>query len=261
MGRPTIIGRCIYCGTTDPPLRREHVVPFGLLADMVLHEASCERCAKITGRFEGYCLGKYLGPARAASNFRSRKKKRKPPVVEVTFEDGNKKQVPVMPDGFPAVIWMPVFPYAGALIGKPQQSDNTLYVVSMWHCISVDAAKAYRKKTGVTEIDFGFVDNLQFARMIAKIGLCAAVAEYGADSFTSLVTDLILGKSDRVNHLIGSGTDEKSMRHQALHAISVRVNEESGMIIALVRLFAHLEAPIYHVIVGLRPGGKITKLF
>ena len=44
----TKIGRCIYCGTTEGKLSEEHITPYGLGGLLVLQEASCERCARIT---------------------------------------------------------------------------------------------------------------------------------------------------------------------------------------------------------------------
>jgi uncharacterized Fe-S cluster-containing radical SAM superfamily enzyme len=48
------IGECIYCGTKEGPLSREHIIPFALNGDRILPEASCTACGKITGKIEQY---------------------------------------------------------------------------------------------------------------------------------------------------------------------------------------------------------------
>ena len=56
--RQRLIGQCIYCFTRVSPLSKEHVIPLGLTitsdhsGNLLLHEASCETCARITSRFE-----------------------------------------------------------------------------------------------------------------------------------------------------------------------------------------------------------------
>ena len=49
---PRDIGECIYCGTCDEPLHREHAVPYGINGPWVLLRASCAACERITHRFE-----------------------------------------------------------------------------------------------------------------------------------------------------------------------------------------------------------------
>ena len=49
------VGRCIYCGATEPPLgaRRftdEHIIPLALGGNLILQEASCTDCAAIINR-------------------------------------------------------------------------------------------------------------------------------------------------------------------------------------------------------------------
>lgn len=65
------IGKCIYCGRTDGPLSREHIIPKGLNGEWTLIEASCEYCREITSRFERDFLKKAFGPARIALGMRS----------------------------------------------------------------------------------------------------------------------------------------------------------------------------------------------
>jgi hypothetical protein len=52
-------------------------------------------------------------------------------------------------------------------------------------------------------IKIGRVYSGDFARMLAKIAHTYAIAEYGMNSFKPLLTEIILGKDDRLPFLIG----------------------------------------------------------
>jgi hypothetical protein len=51
-------GFCIYCGARGPSvaLGQEHIVPKGLGGTLILPDASCRDCEKITGAIEQQCL-------------------------------------------------------------------------------------------------------------------------------------------------------------------------------------------------------------
>jgi hypothetical protein len=60
-----MIGACIYCNSTEPPLTQEHVLPKGLAGfkapighheAIILRKASCEKCREITRVIEGDCM-------------------------------------------------------------------------------------------------------------------------------------------------------------------------------------------------------------
>jgi hypothetical protein len=68
---PTVyapVDRCIYCGSKGSPserLSKEHIVPYGLAGNwMILPQASCELCRRITGEVERFCQREMLGAAR-----------------------------------------------------------------------------------------------------------------------------------------------------------------------------------------------------
>src|SRR6266704_6251703 len=65
------IGKCIYCGTSEGRLTREHVIPRGLNGEFVLQEACCDRCKKIIDSVETKVLRETLRPARAHMGFRT----------------------------------------------------------------------------------------------------------------------------------------------------------------------------------------------
>src|SRR3712207_8495388 len=71
MSRPPYppVGRCIYCDAeryapdSARGLAEEHIIPYGLNGDLVLPEASCRRCERITGRNDSLMLKGEIGRA------------------------------------------------------------------------------------------------------------------------------------------------------------------------------------------------------
>jgi hypothetical protein len=101
----------------------------------------------------------------------------------------------------------------------------------------------------------------EFARMIAKIAHCAAVNDFGLEGFQPLAVDMILGRQDTMNYLVGGDGHHFDPPATDIHTVSYRTHDETGMLVVLVRLFAMLGAPTYHVLVGMKPGGRIAKVF
>src|SRR4030095_5099103 len=97
MVKARIVGRCIYCDSTDG-LTREHIIPEGLGGRvapdggheaLVLGGASCARCTKITRTLEGLCLGKMLGHFRARAGMVRKDRKTETRRVKVRKLDGS----------------------------------------------------------------------------------------------------------------------------------------------------------------------------
>src|SRR5229473_1218955 len=88
----TEIGKCIYCGTTEGDLTEEHVTPFGLSGRLVLLNASCRSCAKITSALETTLLRHQWFAARAALRTRHQKERRQPQPMLIE-KDGEIKTV------------------------------------------------------------------------------------------------------------------------------------------------------------------------
>jgi hypothetical protein len=68
------LGYCLYCGSTEN-LSREHIVPYAFLGNWVLQQASCGRCAEITGKLELACARDLFGEHRAQLGLRNASQK------------------------------------------------------------------------------------------------------------------------------------------------------------------------------------------
>jgi len=257
------IGKCIYCGSTQEPLGREHAIPFGLNGTIVLPKASCARCATITSELERYCLRRLLGNFRVSLNFRTRRKRQRPGTLPLTvqFPDGREETLQVSADEYPWALHLPVFPPARALRGlTPDATGDTTEGGGIVHFYDETKVLGFMRDHGLESMNAGSLDPQRFARFIAKIAHSAAVSEFGVDSFAPLATGMILGESDVMNYLVGCGWPEDPPASEALHTVRFKTHEETGMIIVFVRLFVRLGTPEYHVLVGVKPGGHVAKV-
>jgi HNH endonuclease len=67
------IGSCIYCGSTDPPLTAEHIIPEALGGTEYLTAATCETCRKETANAENV-IGLSISPLLRRLGVKGKKK-------------------------------------------------------------------------------------------------------------------------------------------------------------------------------------------
>ena len=108
--------RCIYCGATDGPLGEEHIIPLSLGGRLILPDASCRDCEKITGRFETAVARTMMGNFRIVMGFPTRRPKERPThlTANVRSTSGLFERIEVPASDFPATIFFPNLPCAPA---------------------------------------------------------------------------------------------------------------------------------------------------
>ena len=100
------------------------------------------------------------------------------------------------------------------------------------------------------------VEHYRYARFIAKISYAYAVAEVGLHCFRLLVRDIILGKSDDCFHFVGSEPQEpppSGWPPGGKHHFAIKfrfVQDNIGLVVVDVKLFAEAGTPVYHAVVG-----------
>jgi hypothetical protein len=241
------VGRCIYCGSIQPPLTDEHIIPEGLGGREILPAASCKICEAITGRFEQMVMRHTVWPLRQLVGMKGRKRKIPSHIPAKgihpngeTFVEGMKHRD----------IWLkavlPVFHEPpGVLIGK-SPSDQ----VGVNFDVFFDAACMGQKQDPGGIID---IKPEWFARMLAKIAHARAVAEYGLDGFDRYLPPIIVGGDTQWPHLIGRASIEElrpepGVGHWVFLYPLLPPNER--VFLARIRLFAALGGPIYDVVTG-----------
>lgn len=264
MSTPRRIGRCLYCQTSQGPLKREHEIPHGLIPagykdSWVLQDTSCAKCERITSAFEGHILGAVWPTARSGLNLRTRHDKAvsHPLLIE---RSGTFVEVLVAVEDYPAVIMFPEF-------RPPAYQDEREYVsgIEVISQLNIQVARPpiekVAKRYGTKQIRFvATFKGHSFLRLIAKVAYGTTVADFGLDALEEVyVFPAIMGISDDIGRWIGCDGERKlESRPLPLHGVGrTVVNSE---VISRVTLFAKFGAPEYVVVVGrLRMNAKLGR--
>ena len=257
--RYTPVGRCIYCGTTHLPTGKrrfgdEHIVPFALNGGLVLPEASCRHCERIINReIENRLLSEEWALFRAKYSLPTRRPKNRAKTVLLGSRTGGHIRVPAIEYTAPVPLYN--FDTARILSGAQPIPNTHAWTVSVLS--DGDEEERLQKRYPLWNGEHSFrVEPYRFARFIAKIGYAYAVAEVGLHCFRPLVREIILGKSDDYFHLVGSATQgpppsgwPPGGKHH--FAITIRfVQDNIGLVVVDVKLFAEAGTPVYHAVVG-----------
>lgn len=105
------IGKCIYCGTTEGKLDKEHLTPLGLCGRLELLQASCKCCACISSKIENTVLGSMRAALAALKTKTRNSKKRKEPQPMLVEKDGNRFTIMVPLQDQCKIIRLPIFPH------------------------------------------------------------------------------------------------------------------------------------------------------
>lgn len=254
------VGQCIYCGAKDVPLGREHIIPLALNGDRILPEASCPNCSKVTSKIERYVTKTMFGAFRAKTNMQTRRPKKRPTDYPISIKkEGVPELVVKVPTAeHPHTLLLPRIPPARYLGGLPDEPDKPVDCV-WWVYSDNSKFEDAAEKFGITDgqLSAGLCDPSKLSQMLAKIGHCAAVAEFGFNSFRPLALDLALGRSESINYLVGCRVkpDPKPQSDDDLHDVRCYVRKHDNVIVAEIGLFINLGAPRYHVVVGLKMNG------
>jgi HNH endonuclease len=250
------LGRCMYCGSKDR-LSREHIVPRGLGGNIILPRSSCERCRKITQKFEESCLRKNFLYFRIHTGLHQHEKER-PTHLPVRIRGKGVRLV--LPSSHPNWLILPSLGRPGLLSGAPLGMP---YFVHGFHRTNPKDLPAIKDKypNEYFEVDYQFDVNV-FVKMLAKIahGLVCAIlfkeGQFSKDFFNPYLPPFILGRNDNLGpFLIGQINYESDppidseIYKYFIYEWQVR---DKNLIVVGVRLFSNWRGLIYTVIVGER---------
>jgi hypothetical protein len=239
------VGRCIYCGTTED-LGIEHAVPLGLQGSWLLLNASCRACANTTSLFERSLLRHSWLAARHALGIRTRHRDRPRTTTVRVHWQGNTQEVELPSSEAPAQLVLPVFPEPDL---HGHRAAGRLAITGFWrmaigprsHVAVADAFGADEAWTRTT------IDAFAFARFVAKVAWCFAVAQWGLDALSeSPLPGLIVADASEIGRWVGGDTGT-SDRIEGLHMVETLI--DSGRREVNVHLFARLGAPVYRVVI------------
>lgn len=246
------IGKCIYCGATDG-LTREHVLPIGLGGGLILPDASCPRCSKITCKIENDCMRKMLLPYRLFANM-VRRRNNLPTHIPLILDTMDHKEFTIRTEIHPKIIALPeITQYAGFLRKSPIGERFSVKYKIFSH--DDDSNKTFRhlqiNKNAIVNVDM-----YSYARMLAKIAHASLVGIIGLNAFEPFLPPLILGDNNALGpYLIG-----RSIRSVwnpdriPVHQIGYfSFHFDNSMYVAVdLRMFADLgdESPMYTIIAG-----------
>jgi hypothetical protein len=270
------VGECIYCGAhgSEVELTAEHIIPYSLGGNVQLLEASCKDCACVTAMLERYVSRKVLWDFRVHAKIPTRRPKERPDVlparISVGAGEAQTMELPVV--DHPYFMPMPVWGMPGLLVGEsPQEKfpeENRVHL--FWYVPenmrqTLNLADGEMAQIHPPDVQ---IDNHLFARAIAKMAYCQAVAKWGLKGFRRLVMPkLILGKYPLIPYFIGCELKNPPppMSRKVVHMVDLRIVKigRMSLIVGSVRLFANsgtkeYGTPIYRVIVG-APGGSLNE--
>lgn len=249
------VGHCIYCGSTEPPLSDEHIIPFALNGTSILLKASCETCAKITRDFEQTVARTIYGPLRIKRGFQTRRKKERPKSLPVYTKNafGEKLRIDVPIENYPNFFVAVNAPPPGIFEGIEPSEFNPELSISM----KVDSVDFFKT------MDSMFLENMlvecnfdwgAFFRQIAKIGHCYAFACMRGREYISLLPDIILGKSNHLSYYVGGIEDSEFLSEgdlsQSTVSLSLITKPSGYYLAALIQILGAGTLHPYQAVVG-----------
>lgn len=256
------IGYCIYCGDRSPGnLSREHVIPFGLGGGLILRDASCKSCGKITGGFEDRCLNKNFGMVRAHIGMKSQNRKTKRPthgdVILINRGIEERRSVPL--NMHPNVLFLPSYTAVpGLLSGASGPSEMKRFIS---YKTEEAALRAAQHGAANVAVDLEF-EMPPFERMLAKIAHGMMYMSYDTTHVEPQLLDIILkgdvGSSWRLIGVPPAGLPRLEIPQIGTHhtqCARYRTKRGEIAILVMIQLFAEAGAtgarsPTYCVVAG-----------
>jgi hypothetical protein len=267
--RIATFGECIYCGRKagDTKLTDEHAVPLSLGGNVILENASCTECAKITGQLEAHLARYVFWQFRNHNNTRSRRKGKRPSTLPAKIQIGERtfwQEISVK--DHPFYTPFPVWPTPGVLTGAQPTSEFEWIKADIFSWMppnireTLELAPAEQATVHYPDIQF---DSFRFARAIMKMAYCTAVMRFGLHGFRRLFAPaVILGRYPFIPYLVGTFHEalQPPTDKSIVHAIGVHLEQVGRMTLvgANVRLFSNSGTvengpPTYRVVIGAPP--------
>jgi hypothetical protein len=191
---------------------------------------------------------------RAFKNFPSRTKHGDAPksIRATLTKDGLESEIDLPIDEAPLLIQFPLFSNPGIL--RPEEYKKGIDLHGLANIVFRERPDELCRRLGASKISITQqYKHVEFARMLAKIAYCAAVAD-GAIGHTTErpppVVRAILGESNDIGRYVGNLDEGGLTRTGFLHQMLTIRDESTGQLLADMQLFADSQAPRYGVFLG-----------
>ena len=177
--------------------------------------------------------------------------KERPTHIKLRDPERPDRTVKIPYSEYPAALIFYKMHKAGMLVGAPKNLD----ISGAWEFSAVhddEKAKGFEKKFGIKlTVKFRHIPS-SFGRLLAKIGYGQVLWALEPDEFRPLWIPYILGTKSNVSYIVGGTFDIPPPRPGIGYNLRTAVvgDKTRILLIALVRLYANLYSPIYHVVVG-----------
>lgn len=248
--------KCVYCGVSDGPLSKEHIIPYSLGGNLVLRKASCSTHAALTSAFEADFSRVAYGYYRAENNVRSRKPHKLAQLLKATVAlegetfDGSKVIVNVPVSEAPPVPVVLRLPEPGILAGRSRSADGECQVE--FPPTHDPKLRELREKKGLARLTSAVttVPITQMLRTLAKIAHVYATAELGSEGFNPALLDTILESgAPGAYYLIGEHNPPLPQSDQELILRNVKIGDDTWIVVDISLRFLS-RIPRYQVFAG-----------
>lgn len=249
------VGKCIYCGAVrydadQKRLAEEHIIPLAAGGDLILPQASCRKCEKLTCQAENSVLGMAAKLFRIRHKYKSRTKPPKKRPLHNVNNTGTTVFVPI--EYYPNTFAMFLWPRPWLLSGK---NHNDSGMSKLWYDMDQKKEETERLSAlGIYSWRGVEIKNEMIFRMFAKIGHSYLSAEIGADNFKPMLSKYIRSIQENdcnIERFIG-GTECEESQTENPYEIGWSKVRITGTQYALVsaRLFAKQMGPTFLIITG-----------
>lgn len=253
----TNIGHCIYCGSTDEPLTREHVLPRGIGGNnspgsfgqaMVLQKATCDDCKDIIHKFETAYMEKSLGLGRARLGMNRKDRRPTTTRVKTIMKDSSVSILDVNFDAIDCPLLIPHFREAKILLEKFGIKSEETYDLWVGNTFTGNRL-GFHPETDKYEyaMDLHIED---FSRFLAKIAHGTLTTFLGPDGFRPLLCDAIRSKGTDFNWFVGGDAPKEEKRDSKSPLHYIEYKQDYGFWIVIIQLFARFGGPVNYVVAG-----------
>ena len=252
------VNACIYCGRSDVPLTREHIIPFSLGGTMVLPKASCKAHAAITSFLERSVARIAYGAYRAESGTPSRRPgeltKLLNRLVEIEGErfDGTKVNVSIPIRDVPPVPVVVRLKEPGIALGNHFDAEGECQLEMP--PTPDPRLRALRERLGLRKLT-GPIATIPFTNMLralAKIAHAYATAELGLGGFRPALLSLILDGPSGSWYYVGEHNPPAKQARSPLSLRFTLIGQEKWAVVD-ISLHFFPRMPMYQVFVGIVP--------